>query len=241
MTAGKGVCHSEMFPLIEGEKDNALRFFQIWLNLPARSKMATPGFAMFWRNTVPKWEHLDGNAAVTLWAGAGYLGVDENNRPPKDSWATDPANDVAIFHVVLQPGGKVTLPRAKIGADASRSLYYVEGGAGMEVDGTAIGKKVVLNVDAARDLDLALSASAKEAGEFLVLQGRPIKEPVSQYGPFVMNTQSEIQQAFSDYQQTKFGGWPWPRDDMVFPREKKRFAKLNGTELLADDDESCSV
>jgi hypothetical protein len=59
----------------------------------------------------------------------------------------------------------------------------------------------------------------------LVLQGRPIGEPVMQYGPFVMNTKDEINQAFNDYNNTQFGGWPWPKYDQVHPREKGRFAK----------------
>jgi quercetin 2,3-dioxygenase len=62
-------------------------------------------------------------------------------------------------------------------------------------------------------------------GHFLMLQGRPINDPVVQYGPFVMNTRSEIQQAMYDYQRTQFGGWPWPRRDQVHPRSKGRFAK----------------
>jgi len=58
-----------------------------------------------------------------------------------------------------------------------------------------------------------------------VLQGKPIGEPVVQHGPFVMNTRQEIQQAFLDYQRTRFGGWPWPSDDPVHPRAEGRFAR----------------
>ena len=61
--------------------------------------------------------------------------------------------------------------------------------------------------------------------ELLVLQGKPIGEPVAQHGPFVMNTRAEIQQAFADYQRTRFGGWPWPKDDPVHARDEGRFAK----------------
>jgi hypothetical protein len=61
--------------------------------------------------------------------------------------------------------------------------------------------------------------------ELLILQGRPIGENVEQYGPFVMNTRAAIVQAFEDYQRTEFGGWPWPSDDPVHPREEGRFAR----------------
>jgi hypothetical protein len=64
----------------------------------------------------------------------------------------------------------------------------------------------------------------KSGGEILMLQARPIGEPVAQHGPFVMNTRAEIQQAFADYRSTGFGGWPWPSNDPVHEREEGRFA-----------------
>lgn len=75
MTAGGGVVHSEMFPLLDMEEDNILRFFQIWLNLPAKSKMVDPSFAMFWANDVPTFESKETKASVTVWAGH-YFGVE---------------------------------------------------------------------------------------------------------------------------------------------------------------------
>ena len=67
--------------------------------------------------------------------------------------------------------------------------------------------------------------NGSQESELLMLQARPIGEPVAQYGPFVMNTQEEIHQAFADYRRTEFGGWPWASNDPVHPREAGRFAK----------------
>eukprot|EP00977_Amphora_coffeiformis_P023029 scaffold12113_cov159-Amphora_coffeaeformis.AAC.4 len=242
MTAGQGVVHSEMFPLIKDDDYNPTRFFQIWLNLPAKSKMVKPGFAMFWAPDVPKWTDESKLASVTIWAGVNYFEVKKNNAPPPDSWASDPANDVAVMHITIQPGGKLTLPAANTGKNVSRTLFYIEGVEGaMKVGEQAIPAKVLVKVEADEDIDLEMDAAATEPGEFLLLQGKPIDEPVAQHGPFVMNTRAEIQQAFMDYQRTQFGGWPWPRDDMVFDRTKDRFALLDGKETEPPKDEECEA
>ena len=85
----------------------------------------------------------------------------------------------------------------------------------------------------ASSIELRATADAEflnggQAAELLLLQAEPIGEPVAQYGPFVMNTQLEIQQAFADYRRTQFGGWPWDRADPVHPRDQGRFARHVG-------------
>jgi hypothetical protein len=76
-------------------------------------------------------------------------------------------------------------------------------------------------VDATRDLEIASGGPT----EMLVMQGRPIGEPVAQQGPFVMNTDEEIRQAFADYRATQFGGWPWDRPDPTHGHDDTRFAR----------------
>ena len=165
---------------------------------------------MFWAPDVPKWKDESKLASVTVWAGNNYFGVKTNNAPPPDSWAAKAENDVAVMHITVHPGGKMTLPAANTGKSVNRSLFYIEGAEGaMKVGGQAIPAKVVVSVEPHEELELEMDADAAEAGEFLLLQGKPIDEPVAQHGPFVMNTRAEIQQAFMDYQRTQFGGWPW--------------------------------
>ena len=214
--------------------------------------MVEPSFAMFWNNEVPKWKSHDGKATVTVFYGDYFLeapsqeqqqeekkeGIVRNpNKPPADSWAANHDNDVAVLHMTVQPGGTLQIPKAHISdtATVNRVLYCIEGlDQGAVINEVTI-KDGIIVVDASADLELSLASSASEACEFLLLQGKPIEEPVAQHGPFVMNTRGEIEQAFLDYSRTKFCGWPWPRDDMVFPREKGRFALLYGEETAPDD------
>ena len=229
MTAGKGVVHGEMFPLIEQEEDNPCKFFQLWINLPARSKMVDPSFKMHWAEQVPHVRSASGDTDVTVWAGS--IGDVTALAPPPHSWASDPANEVAVLLIKVAPGSKYTLPAAAHGTEIARSLYWVEGDA-LTVGGEKVAHAKPVRIDVRADADASLSVPMAASGEalVLVLQGRPIGEPVAQHGPFVMNTQSEIAQAFADYRATRFGGWPWPSDAMVFPREKKRFSLLDGVE-----------
>ena len=222
LTAGKGIVHSEMFPLLETGQANPLELFQIWLNLPARSKMAEPHFTMLWAEDIPHRFFESGDGAVTEVAViAGMLEQAEPIAPPPDSWASQAEADVAIWTLRMEPGARWKLPPAA-NAAARRRLYFFQG-ASVSVAGTTITQHSVIELRAASALELVNTGT--DVAEFLMLQGRPIGEPVAQYGPFVMNTQAELQQAFDDYRRTEFGGWPWPDNAPVHGPERVRFAR----------------
>jgi redox-sensitive bicupin YhaK (pirin superfamily) len=204
LTAGRGIVHSEMFPLLDTERPNPLELFQIWLNLPARSKMAAPRFTMFWAEDIPRDRFIDAQGLVTDVAViAGTLDGTTALAPPPDSWAAQADADLAMWTLKMAPGARWTLPAAAGGATRRRLYFFA--GANVTIDTVEI-------------------ANGLAAAEFLMLQGRPIGEPVAQYGPFVMNTEAEVRQAFADYRATGFGGWPWPDSAPVHGPKRVRFA-----------------
>jgi quercetin 2,3-dioxygenase len=201
MTAGKGIQHSEMFPLLNTTAPNPTRFFQIWLNLPSASKMVDTAFVMHWGEDIPKVVSDDGLSSATIFAGE--IGSSKGLPPPPNSWAADENNEVSVFHITLKPGAVFELPEAKGGQDINRQVYWIEGQS-LTIGDRKMSSHSIVNLNAG--VIANLKNDGTDTSEVLVLQGKPINEPVAQHGPFVMNTQSEIQQAFSDYQKTQFGG-----------------------------------
>jgi quercetin 2,3-dioxygenase len=219
ITAGNGVVHSEMFPLLDRTGPNPLELFQIWLNLPRADKLAEPHFAMFWNDMVPRQVIRDAEGRATeVSVIAGHLGEAHAPPPPPRSWAARPDSDVAIWTITMAPGARWTLPAAA--ADSTRNLYFFRG-SGLRAGGREVRAKSRVQLAAGREAPLVAGA---DGADLLLLQGRPIAEPVAQYGPFVMSNEAEIRQAFVDYQRTQFGGWPWPSEAPVHPRAEGRFA-----------------
>lgn len=219
MTAGKGVQHSEMFPLIHKDKENPLEIFQIWLNLPKKDKMVDPYFSMLWGDTIPVFHNKDKNGKITeVNIIAGTLNGLKAPAPAPNSWAADPENEVAIWTIKMESNAIWTLPVAN--NKVSRTLFFYKGNS-IEIDNEIVIANNLITINPGEEIKLSCG---DEDAYILMLQGKPIHEPVAQYGPFVMNTQSEIQQTMYDYQRTKFGGWPWPRTDQVHGRNQGRFA-----------------
>ncbi|MDL9938733.1 pirin family protein [Gordonia sp. ABSL1-1] len=220
VTAGNGVSHSEMFPLVHTDADNPFEIYQVWLNLPARDKGADPQFTMQWNEDIPAIVTGDPGSQARIRVIAGEFDDATALAPPRRSWAADPDSEVAIWMIDLEPGATVELPAPK-SVDSRRMIYVHGDDASVVIDGSTVTdgqgySQLVPGTQTIRNADRPAVA--------LVLQGVEIDEPVAQYGPFVMNTDAEIEQAFLDYRRTQFGGWPWNSDAPVHPREASRFA-----------------
>ena len=221
LTAGGGIVHAEMFPLLDRDAGNPVELFQIWLNLPAEDKLAEPHFKMLWNQDIPRVTHADAAGRETeITIVSGQLGGERAPAPPLRSWAARPDSDVAIWCIRSQPAATWTLPPAST-AGATRTLYFFQGSS-LRLQDRVFATHAAIAIRS----DLPIRIEAGDDGcELLLLQGRPIGEPVAQYGPFVMNTRAELDQAVADYRRTRFGGWPWPVDDPVHGRDAGRFAK----------------
>lgn len=213
MTAGRGMMHSEMFPLLDSESDNPLHLFQLWLNLDQKHKMVQPGYEMMWAESIPV---LSLNETRVKVVSGQFHHV--RQRVPENSWAY--GHRVDIFLVSMSPGGHINLE--DIPENCHRNLYLYEGNLKLGDEVLAGGFRYKMETD-------SVILASQEGAKFLILQGEPIDEPIAKGGPFVMNTQAEIDQAFSDFRKTQFGGWPWEDSEPVLPRDQARFFQSKNT------------
>jgi redox-sensitive bicupin YhaK (pirin superfamily) len=175
---------------------------------------------MLWNEQIPKISHQDANGKITqIEVIAGSLKDKNAPSPPPDSWAAKNTNEVAIWNIHMDPGAHFTLPKASVGIN--RSVYFYSGDI-LELNGNALKHYHSADVLASEEMTMTAGTTVCKV---LILQGKPIAEPVVQHGPFVMNTIDEIRETYSEFQRTRFGGWPWPKYDHVHDASKGRFAK----------------
>jgi hypothetical protein len=198
MTAGAGIVHSEMPPEKLIKSGGLFHGVQLWVNLPAAQKWAEPRYQDIAAKSVKLLRSRDGGALVRVIAGelAGHKGPGVTHTP------------ITYAHVTLLPGARLDVPwRSDFNA-----LVYALGGFGtVGVERVALrsGQLAVLGPgDALRIEGAERQDTRTPTFDVLVLGGRPIGEPVIQYGPFVMNTREEIVQAIADYQAGRMGRIP---------------------------------
>jgi redox-sensitive bicupin YhaK (pirin superfamily) len=198
MTAGSGLLHIEAPPEHLVMSGGLFHGLQLWVNLPAKDKMIPPRYQDIPGDRITLLTSSDGGALLRVIAGelAGHRGPGSTHTP------------ITMIHATVSPGARLTLPW-----DPSfNGLAYVLSGRGTvgvkdrPIQGTQLavfgkGSSITLAADARQD-------SNKPALEVVLLGGRPINEPIAHYGPFVMNTRAELQQAFEDFQAGRLGVIP---------------------------------
>lgn len=226
LTSGKGVLHAEMFPLLNKNK-NPFEIFQLWLNLPKKSKKANPYYKMLWSEDIPKVISKDENGNLTeIDIIAGELNGQKALLPNPDSWAADSKNEVQIWTIKLNPNAKFSMKGTK--ENITRTLYFYEGKE-LFIDNSKVSVKRLVHLDATEEV---IIQNSSETAYLFFLQGKPINEPVVQYGPFVANSEAEIQEAMQEYRQTHYGGWPYDTNEPVHDKNSGRFAKFIDGEVV---------
>jgi redox-sensitive bicupin YhaK (pirin superfamily) len=184
MTAGRGVIHSEM----PEQEEGLMEGFQLWLNLPASDKMSAPWYRDIPTGEVPRFT-LDSGATVQVIAGSthGVAGAVQRD-------GTQPL----YLDIELPEGASFEQP---LPAGHNAFLYVFRGEVVVEGKGVPQARMAIL--DNAKDAD-GVRIKATAPSRLLLIAGRPLNEPIAQYGPFVMNTQAEVFQAVEDFRAGRF-------------------------------------
>jgi redox-sensitive bicupin YhaK (pirin superfamily) len=188
MTAGRGLIHAEVSSDEFKETGGPLEILQLWVNLPAKDKMTVPRYIGLQKDEIPTVTLADGvviHAVSGEWAGT--------------AGAVQPLADVALAWLELPAGSRVRLPIA-----AARNIFFYTVRGTLRVNDTET--KALQLVEFNHDGD-ELTLAAHEPSVVLLGHAQPFGEPVVSAGPFVMNTEAEIQQAYRDYQRGAFGSW----------------------------------
>ncbi|NII10728.1 pirin family protein [Oleiagrimonas sp. C23AA] len=183
MTAGRGIVHSEM----PEQEDGLMWGFQLWVNLPASDKMCAPRYQDIPAAEIPEVQPAPG---VTMRVIAGEL---EGATGPVSAVATQPV----YLDVALAAGAETSLPLPA----GHHAFAYVFDGESAQVGGQALARGELGVLDQG---DTLVLRGGEQASRVLLVAGRPLDEPVAKYGPFVMNTPREIQQAVADFQAGRF-------------------------------------
>ena len=184
MTAGRGVIHSEM----PEQQDGAMEGFQLWLNLPAKDKMREPWYRDISSSEIPEWHGEGVTARVIAGSTHGVAGAVQRE-------GTEPL----YLDLHLAPNARFEQP---LPASHNAFVYVYRGGVTIGARQVASQRMAILQNDAATDG--VVVEAAHEGARLLLIAGRPLREPIAQHGPFVMNTHEEIVQAVRDFQSGRF-------------------------------------
>jgi quercetin 2,3-dioxygenase len=234
-----GIVHSEMFPLVHKNTNNYMSMLQLWIKHDCSRRFMNPTYKMMWRESipvakvpVPGEEKLFSEVKVIVGDYYRELMPFPSIPPPKEDYLSDPASQGAVYLINLpKRGATVKLP-PMLTSTANRALYLFEGEGDLtkvrvsEVDNEEENYGYLLlkqGTSIRPDVEVSLTNEGTGRANVLVLAAEPVEnESTFIKGPFVGATQADVDQAYADFKETKFGGWPWDRSDPCFERDAPR-------------------
>lgn len=203
MTAGNGIRHTEMFPLVNIDKSNRTELFQLWLSLPSWNKLVDCDYKMFWREDIPVVEK-DGVKVKVI---TGNFNGEEGPKATESSWAYDERSHFRILLLDLAPNSEVAING--VSSTLNRNLYPYEGEY-VFIDEDKVEGKRSLKLKGDADFVIRTEDSPSR---LLLLEAEPLNEPIINDGPMIMNTMEEVLQGYRDYWENQYGGWSWDERD----------------------------
>lgn len=220
VTASSRYQHSEMYPLAFQDKPNPNDITQIMINLPVEIKGSLNRVDMLWRENIKTVEKEDGQGRKTK--TIVYAGTFENMTVPvpnPNSWAADPEHGVKIVQFYLDPGAEMIIPPSS--ANVSRNLYFISG-SNADIGGFVADAGYRLKLRP--DIDISVKNGDVRSRMWL-LEGAPIKQKMSSYGPVILKTDKEVRNALNDIRKDEYNVWPWNIVDKTQPLGAPRFVK----------------
>ena len=221
VSAGGMYLHDEMYPLAYDDRPNPNDITQIMINLPLKDKGSAPEMRMMWSENIPVLKGKDAGGrdySVKIIAGR-FCGTDA--LPPNGvSWAADKEHRVRILLIKMSPGSEIVLPAA---GTVNRNLYFVSGGTVM------LGSETYETLQRFKlrgDEDVTIVNGDSE-GTYWLLEGEPIGEKMSSFGPVILGSDKEVRKAMDHIRKNEFDCWPWDLIDKFHPKGTERFVRFS--------------
>jgi redox-sensitive bicupin YhaK (pirin superfamily) len=226
VSAGGMYLHDEMYPLVYDDRRNPNSITQIMINLPLVDKGSDPAVRMMWSENIPIVDGKDENgSSYTVKIIAGSFGG-KDALPTNDiSWAAKKEHNVRILQIRMSPGSKITFPA--VSSTVNRNLYFVEGAA-VTVGGESYEASQRLKM---RGDEPVTITNGDSDGMYWLLEGEPIGEKMSSFGPIILGSDKEVRSALDFLRKNEHDNWPWDFIDKFHPKGTGRFIRYSdGTE-----------
>jgi len=222
VSAGSMYFHDEMYPLAYDDRPNPNDITQIMINLPLKDKGSAPKVGMMWSENIPIIERKDreGNGYSVKVIAGSFDTV--NALPPNEvSWASDEKHHVRILLIKMSPGSNVTLPA--VSPTVNRNLYFIEGGT-VRLGDEEYETSQRFKLDGNADITIV---NGDSEGTYWLLEGEPIGEKMSAFGPVILNEDKKVREAMNIIREKEFESWPWDFIDKFHPKGTGRFIRFS--------------